>query len=73
MKDKNEYLRNEHGVHIGHPRLDTTLCGDAIEGDTPELQPCKTVPRQPVTCGICLDMIAASKTAMTTPNNAGDN
>lgn len=57
MRDNNEYLENNHGVHIGHPEMDTTLCGDAIEGDEPDLSPCKTVKAQPLTCETCLKMI----------------
>jgi hypothetical protein len=49
----NEYLKNNHGVHIAHPEMDTTICGDAIEGDEPDLLPCKTVKAQAVTCRLC--------------------
>ena len=70
MKDTNEYLRNDKGVHIGHPEMDTTICGDAIEGDT-DMAACETVPRQRITCRICLAMMKAFRVA-SAPNAAGE-
>lgn len=37
--------------------MDTTLCGDAMEGDSPELKPCETVNPQKLTCTKCIDVI----------------
>lgn len=64
MKDLNRYLKNDKGVHIGHPEYDTTLCGDAEEGEDENTE-CETVNRQPVTCPTCLAMISAARSACT--------
>lgn len=60
MKDTNEYLQNDRGIHIKHPEMDTTMCGDAIEGDSDnELEASRTVQRQRITCRVCLAIIKA--------------
>ena len=53
-------LVNNHGVHVDSPLGDWTLCGDALEGDPPELQPCRplrVLVGAAITCEKCIAII----------------
>ncbi len=51
-------FKNNHGAHAPHPRMDTTLCGDALGGDPKnDLSECKTVRGDRITCPTCIEMV----------------
>ncbi len=47
-------------VHVDHPRLDTTFCGAALEGET-DVEAAVSVKEQRVTCEDCLFLIEFAK------------
>ncbi len=53
-------LKNNHGIHLEHGGgVDSTLCGDAQEGNGPaDCTPCVVVKTGRVTCKKCWDIIA---------------
>jgi hypothetical protein len=54
------FVRLGGQVHVEHPRLDTTLCGCALEGEE-DVDPAVNVPEQAVTCPECLLIIRLAR------------
>ena len=60
MIDPSKFIENRDGVHLEHPYMDYTLCGDADDGDTgPEIdhEPFRATKKRVVTCRKCCDII----------------
>ncbi len=75
-----EYCKNKDGVHLKHPMVEYTMCGDAVEGWGEEGSECQDCEAQIVTCPRCLDIVIAcleyntffvSGTIQTTRNAGG--
>ena len=61
-KHGNHFDENSLGVHLRSPTgMDVTLCGVALEGDMPELEPCTDTRKTVVTCPKCAKIINACK------------
>lgn len=55
------FVANNNGVHLRHPEMDTTFCGEALEGFEDEVSVADDVPPQTITCRICNLMIGTAK------------
>lgn len=67
---KQKFIENCDGVHLHHPTMDFTLCGDTNDGDTKvDIEPLRNTNKRIITCPRCIAIILACRGVRVSPPN----